>query len=75
MVVVLFLAFKFFRKENNFKAFKDINGKCQLWITNKKIKELSVKHKHEIKSILEKQRAERDRLVEQFVEDIKKTDK
>ena len=37
----------------------------------KKLKDLNIKHKHKIQSILEKQRAERDHLVKQFVNDVK----
>ena len=37
----------------------------------KKLKELNVKHEHKIQSILEKQHAEHDRLVEQFAKDVK----
>ena len=41
----------------------------------KKLKDLNIKHEQETKLILEKQSAERDPLVEQFVEDVKQTDK
>ena len=41
----------------------------------KKLKDLNIKHEQETQSILDKQRAERDCLVEKFGEDIKQTNK